>query len=91
MMLRSFIFEDVETDGEGYVFHNQFASFKLVNREEFIYAASLTVVSTNFIMIRFLWIIAIGSLTVSTINLFSNVNDYEEQKLQLTLLFNKER
>ena len=33
---RSFIFEDVETDGEGYVFHNQFASFKLVNREEFI-------------------------------------------------------
>ena len=31
-------------------------------------------------MIRFLWVIAIGSLTVSTINLFSNVNDYEEQK-----------
>lgn len=35
---RSFIFEDVETDGEGYVFHNEFASFKLVNREEFAYA-----------------------------------------------------
>ena len=35
---RSFIFEDVETDGEGYVFHNQFGSFKLVNREEFAYA-----------------------------------------------------
>ena len=34
MILRSFIFDDVETDGEGYVFHNQFASFKLVNREE---------------------------------------------------------
>ena len=35
---RSFIFDDVETDGEGYVFHNEFASFKLVNREEFAYA-----------------------------------------------------
>ena len=35
---RSFIFEDVETDGEGYVFHNQFGLFKLVNREEFAYA-----------------------------------------------------
>ena len=35
---RSFIFEDVETDGEGYVFHTEFGSFKLVNREEFAYA-----------------------------------------------------
>ena len=35
---RSFIFEDVETDGEGYVFHTKFGSFKLVNREEFAYA-----------------------------------------------------
>ena len=35
---RSFIFEDVETDGEGYVFFNEFASLKLVNREEFAYA-----------------------------------------------------
>ena len=35
---RSFIFEDVETDGEGYVLHNQYGSFKLVNREEFAYA-----------------------------------------------------
>ena len=35
---RSFIFDDVETDGEGYVFYNKFASFKLVNREEFAYA-----------------------------------------------------
>lgn len=35
---RSFIFDDVETDGEGYVFHNEFGSFKLVNREEFSYA-----------------------------------------------------
>ena len=35
---RSFIFDDVETDGEGYVFHTKFGSFKLVNREEFAYA-----------------------------------------------------
>ena len=35
---RSFIFEDVETDGEGYVFYTEFGSFKLVNREEFAYA-----------------------------------------------------
>ena len=35
---RSFIFDDVETDGEGYVFHTEFGSFKLVNREEFAYA-----------------------------------------------------
>ena len=35
---RSFIFEDVETDGEGYVFHTEFGSFKLLNREEFAYA-----------------------------------------------------
>ena len=36
---RSFIFDDVETDGEGYVYHTeQFGSFKLVNREEFAYA-----------------------------------------------------
>ena len=47
MMPRSFIFEDVETDGEGYVFYNKFGSFKLVNREEFTTPTSLTVVSTN--------------------------------------------
>ena len=35
---RSFIFDDVETDGEGYVFHTEKVSFKLVNREEFAYA-----------------------------------------------------
>jgi hypothetical protein len=35
---RSFIFDDVETDGEGYVFHTELGSFKLVNREEFAYA-----------------------------------------------------
>jgi hypothetical protein len=35
---RSFIFDDVETDGEGFVLHNEFGSFKLVNREEFAYA-----------------------------------------------------
>jgi len=35
---RSFIFDDVETDGEGYVFHTELGSFKLVNREEFAFA-----------------------------------------------------
>ena len=35
---RSFIFDEVETDGEGYVFHNMYGFFKLVNREEFAYA-----------------------------------------------------
>lgn len=41
---------------------------------------SLTVVSTNFIMIRFLYFIAIGSLFVCTINIFSDLNEYERKQ-----------
>jgi hypothetical protein len=41
---------------------------------------SLTVVSTNFTMIRFLYLIAIGSLFVCTINIFSDINEAERRQ-----------